>query len=163
MVEFTSHGVVLDLNIHEAVEKGVGKVLFASDPYKRLVRRVKSHADSAEIRNVREEFPLLSENAVLALVYYTADVRKFHGRKADNIYVLLNEAMISRDAEAIDVWAPFFTYLEEARRHLPKFSGIYSFTSSFVIFLNFALFHFISAYFISAYFISAYFIWLFYF
>jgi hypothetical protein len=128
--EFVAHeefDVLLDgtvLSIDEAVEQGIGKELWESAPYKRLRQLVMKYAKSSKIQTVMQDYPGLSLDAILSLVYYTSDVRRFHGKKSDNIFALVNEALISRNVDVIARWDPFVYYLYEAKKHLPKYSGM---------------------------------------
>jgi hypothetical protein len=113
LVEIVFHGDIdlsIDdplLSIHEALAQGVGRELWESPPYRRLRDLVVKYANSTNILKNLQAYPGLSLNAILALVYYTSDVRRFHGKKTDNVFALINEAINSREPDAIGQWDAF--------------------------------------------------------
>jgi hypothetical protein len=122
-------GEPTSLNVHQAVRDAIGQERWESPPYKRLRQVLASVAETSTIIKILSSHPSLSMNAILSLVYYTSDVRRFNGKKADNIFALLNESMSSGDGVAIARWRPFVYYMYEAKKHLPKYSGNISLVS----------------------------------
>jgi hypothetical protein len=116
------------LDVHAALEESLGAELWSSAPYENLRRVVLKYAKSRTIENILNENSGLTVNAVLSLVYFTADIQKFKGAKTDNIYFLMNQALQSRDFSNITRWNGFVFYLFEAKEYLPKFRGMLLYT-----------------------------------
>jgi hypothetical protein len=122
-------GLVLNMgnvpfDVHAALEEALGVELWSSAQYERLRQVVVRYAKTRTIANVLHENPGLTLNAVMSLLYFTADIQRFKGAKTDNIYFLMNQALQSRDDSMIGRWNGFVFYLFEAKKFLPKFKGI---------------------------------------
>jgi hypothetical protein len=111
------------VTIEETIAHGLGDELWNSDPYRILRNHMSGYALGRDVHNSLVENPNLSMNGILSLAFYTSDVRRYGGAREDNIYWKINTAFKSGESAEISRWNPFFFYLNEAKRNLPKHSA----------------------------------------
>lgn len=109
-------------DVHEAVKRGLGKK-YNPNVHEPLISAVKSHLltsqrvlDFCQQRN-------LTPNEGGALVYYTADAKRFFGTQEESIYSIVNPLLALRNKRDIADWQPFLYYLCSAEDKLPSVSG----------------------------------------
>jgi len=112
------------IDIHQCIHNAVGSERFNSASYKSLVRAVTSHLETnIHVKETLQSCPEMTPNDIGALIYYTSDIRKFGGKKKDSIYVLLNNALSSKETAQTQCWSSFMYYALQAKKYLKSWQG----------------------------------------